>query len=170
MKRAIGLILGLPMCRMAIVAGALAVSTMATAHEPGVKASAITGDKIDLAGKKYCLYGIDAPETGQLCKLPSGKPYDCGRIATTALMDLLAGATVQCKPTGQRRGDCEVARCEADGFDLSANMVHTGWALADPMVTRKFDDLERRAKQSRHGLWRGRFQPPWKWRESVRRE
>jgi endonuclease YncB( thermonuclease family) len=127
-------------------------------------AAAVAGDIITTGGKQYCLYGIDAPDAGQRCTLASGKTFDCGRIATTALMDLLAGASVRCMPTGQTRNGCPIARCEADGFDLSANMVHTGWALAGPGAPAQYRKLQTRAKDRRHGLWRGRFDPPWDWR------
>lgn len=128
-------------------------------------ATAITGDTIELAGKQYCLADIDAPEPMQQCTLPDGKPYDCGRIATTALMDLLAGASVQCRPTKEIQNGCAVAYCKADGFDLSANMVHTGWALAAPDARGRYTTIEGKAKAGKRGLWRGKFTKPWDWRE-----
>lgn len=145
----------------------LAVSARAVNADPAGPAEsavAVTGDIIRTGGKRYCLFGIDAPETGQYCTLPSGKTFPCGRIATTALMDLLAGASVHCKPTGKSRPSCAIARCEADGFDLSANMLHTGWALAAEQAPPHYRELQTRAKQRRHGLWRGQFDPPWVWR------
>lgn len=145
------------------MAGILAttISVRAANAEP---ANAVAGDIIATGGKQYCLFGVDAPEPGQRCTLPSGKTFNCGRIATTALMDLLAGASVRCRPTGQTRQGCAIARCEADGFDLSANMVHTGWALAGPGAPPQFRELQTRAKRRRNGLWRGQFDPPWEWR------
>jgi len=127
-------------------------------------AKAITGDKIELAGKQYCLANIDAPEPTQQCTLANGKSYNCGRIATTALMDLLAGASVQCRPTKKYRNGCAIAYCKADGFDLSANMVHTGWALAAPEARGRYTTIEDKAKAGKRGLWRGRFVKPWDWR------
>ena len=132
--------------------------------EPPGPAVAVTGDTVLTGGKRYCLFGVDAPEPGQTCTLPSGKAFPCGRIATTALMDLLAGASVRCKPTGKTQQSCAIARCEADGFDLSANMVHTGWALATPQAPPHYRELQTRAERQRHGLWRGQFDPPWEWR------
>lgn len=127
-------------------------------------AKAITGDKIELAGKRYCLADIDAPEPTQQCTLANGRPYNCGRIATTALMDLLAGASVQCRPTKKSENGCAVAYCKADGFDLSANMVHTGWALAAPNARGRYTTIEGKAKARKRGLWRGKFTKPWDWR------
>ncbi len=127
-------------------------------------ATALTGDRIELQGKQYCLADIDAPEPAQQCTLANGKPYNCGRIATTALMDLLAGASVQCTSTKKYSNGCAIAYCKADGFDLSANMVHTGWALAAPDARGRYTTIEEKAKAGKRGLWRGRFVKPWEWR------
>lgn len=136
----------------------------------GNDARAITGDVIELDGNRYCLFGVDAPDRGQHCALRNGKTYDCSRIATTALMDLLAGAAVHCAPTGAKRMHCEVARCAADGFDLSGNMVHTGWALADPVEGESYLRKQELARSRRQGLWRGTFETPWKWRNKTKRQ
>ena len=45
------------------------------------------------------LYGIAAPKTSDRCPLRS-VTIKCGRIATTALMDLTAGAKVICESHG----------------------------------------------------------------------
>ena len=136
----------------------------------GNDAHAIAGDVIELGGSRYCLFGIDAPDRGQRCALGNGKTYDCSRIATTALMDLLAGATVHCTPTGAKRPHCEIARCAADGFDLSGNMVHTGWALADPVEGAPYLSRQELARSRRQGLWRGTFETPWNWRKTKRKK
>ncbi|MCG8545080.1 MAG: thermonuclease family protein [Alphaproteobacteria bacterium] len=132
-------------------------------------ATALSGDRLALSGKQYCLFGIDAPEPGQQCKLKSGKPYNCGTIAKTALMDLILGATVHCTPVAQQdaKAACTVAKCAAGGADLSANMVHTGWALARPDARAVYGAIEAKAKQRKYGLWAGAFVPPWTWRQQA---
>ena len=160
-----------PTCRLltslALLAGGLPAAVPAAADDG---ARAVTGDTLDLAGNRYCLFGIDAPEPGQHCTLGNAKRYDCSRIATTALMDLLAGASVHCRPTGVARPQCRVARCTADGFDLSGNMVHTGWALADPVDGDAYRLGQESARVRRHGLWRGAFDTPWDWRRKTSRQ
>ena len=131
-------------------------------------ATVIEGDLIEIMGERVRLYGIDAPERGQRCT-HLGKTFDCGHIAKTALMDLTAGATVVCRPTGKKRKGGLVARCFADGFDLSENMVHTGWALAEPREGARYRAKERQAERAKRGLWRGTFVAPWEWREGKRR-
>lgn len=131
-------------------------------------ATVIEGDLIEIMGERVRLYGIDAPERGQRCTY-LGKTFDCGHIAKTALMDLTAGATIVCRPTGKKRKGGLVARCFADGFDLSENMVHTGWALAEPREGARYRAKERQAERAKRGLWRGTFVAPWEWREGKRR-
>ena len=70
-------------------------------------------------------------------------------------MDLILGATVQCMPVAKqhRHAACIVARCAAGGADLSANMVHTGWALAKPDARTLYGAIEAKAEKRKHGLW-----------------
>ena len=151
---------------------AMAVLAAAATNGPAADeaaAVALSGDRLKVAGKTYCLFGIDAPESGQQCTLKSGKPYDCGTIAKTALMDLILGATVQCMPVAKqhRHAACIVARCAAGGADLSANMVHTGWALAKPDARTLYGAIEAKAERRKHGLWAGTFVSPWTWRQQA---
>lgn len=142
----------------------IALGLPAAAEEARGTARAIDGDTIEIGGQAYHLRGIDAPEPGQTCRWPD-KTIDCGEIARLALMDLLAGATVACRAAGAAGDDgVRTALCIADGFDLSANMVHTGWALADPRTGGAYADIEAKARAADRGVWKGEFVPPWQWR------
>lgn len=79
-------------------------------------------------------------------------------------MDLVAGATVTCKPQWQDPEGGELAFCYADGFDLSENMVHTGWAHAARRYCNHYTATEERAKAAKRGVWRGKVVTPWDWR------
>ena len=128
----------------------------------------IGGNTLEIAGRELALYGIDAPELGQTCRWPGDSgPHliECGAIARTAMMDLVAGAEVACEPRAESDA---IAVCRADGFDIGANMVHTGWALAARSVTDTYVAIERDAGAARRGLWRGEFVPPWEWRQGRR--
>lgn len=98
--------------------------------------------------------------------LVPGPGWPAGEIARLALMDLLADATVVCRPAGgaEDADGGRTALCVADGFDLSANMVHTGWALADPSAGGDYAEIEARARAAARGVWKGEFVPPWEWR------
>ncbi len=135
----------------------------------------IDGDTVEVQGTVIRLYGIDAPELGQSCRIGT-RAYDCGRIARTALLDLTAGVTVSCKlaPVSPEDGaedggaDGRIGRCSADGYDLSEGMAYTGWALALRPVSERYVAFEARARAARRGLWKGPFVTPWDWRAGAR--
>ncbi len=139
----------------------------------------IDGDTIEIAGTAIRLYGIDAPEFGQVCRIGT-HAYDCGRIARTALLDLTAGVTVRCtlahpSPEDARSHDGakdgtegRIGHCSADGYDLSEGMTYTGWALALRPVSERYVAFEERARTGGRGLWKGQFIAPWDWREGAR--
>ncbi len=148
----------------AVLAGAPAVAEVAGPPE------IIDGDTLAVQGALIRLYGIDAPELGQACRI-GARAYDCGRIARTALLDLTAGATVSCQlaPASPEDGaDGRIGRCRADGYDLSEGMAYTGWALALRPVSERYVAFEERARAARRGLWKGQFVAPWDWRAGVR--
>lgn len=120
----------------------------------------VDGETLEVGGARFRLWGIDAPDPRQRCVI-RGRDYNCGRISTTALMDLVAGVKVRCRPVAKSPG---VARCYAGGYELSEGMVHTGWALAMPRNHARFAPIEKKAAAARHGLWQGEFVMPWDWR------
>ena len=135
----------------------------------------IDGDTLAVQGTVVRLYGIDAPELGQACRI-GARTYDCGRIARTALLDLTAGVTVRCQlappspedASPEDGADVRIGRCRADGYDLSEGMAYTGWALALRPVSERYVAVEERARAARRGLWKGRFVAPWDWRAGAR--
>jgi endonuclease YncB( thermonuclease family) len=46
------------------------------------------------------------------------------------MMNLVAQTRVVCAALDKKRTGVRLARCRAGGFDIGANMVHTGWVLA----------------------------------------
>jgi len=120
----------------------------------------IDGETLEVGGKQFRLAGIDAPDPRQTCFIRQ-REYRCGRISTTALMDLVAGVKVRCREVKDRPG---VARCWAGSYELSEGMVQTGWALAMPRNHERFAPIERQAAASRRDLWQGEFVMPWDWK------
>jgi endonuclease YncB( thermonuclease family) len=127
----------------------------------------IDGRTLEVAGRRIRLFGIDAPDLDQVCE-HGGRDYQCGKVARVALWDLVAGLDVSCEPEpdAPEQDGTIVAICTAGGFSLNQNMVYTGWALADPAASDRYVATEADAKEARRGLWRGEFEPPWKWRQA----
>jgi endonuclease YncB( thermonuclease family) len=103
------------------------------------------------------LYGIAAPKASDRCPLRS-VTIKCGRIATTTLMDLTAGAKVICESHGDPNAKgIHLATCKANGYDLSEGMIHTGWARPIKGAPAHYRAIEAGAKKRGRGLWRGEF-------------
>lgn len=149
------------------ILGAALVGAPAAAAEALGTPTVIDGETLEVAGRRFRLYGIDAPELAQSCEL-RGRRYPCGRVVRTALMDLVAGVEVRCVPRATEAapdtGAAVVASCFAGGYDLARGMVHTGWALAMPRAGTGYARIERAAEKARRGLWKGTFVKPWQWR------
>ena len=79
-------------------------------------ADILSGDTLSVAGTVVHLTGIDAPETGQSCRVRSGRAFDCARISATALMDLTVASQVSCRLTGKQIRGLPEARCVAGGL------------------------------------------------------
>lgn len=127
------------------------------------KANVISGDVLDIDGRRIRLDGIMAPVEGQSCRI-NDRVYDCHRIAATALMDLTIAAVVRCTPKREEPDGILIATCSVDGYDLSEGMAYTGWGLAYPRTGNPYLKFEVGARRAKHGLWRGEFVPPWQWK------
>lgn len=157
-----------------LAASVLLAPIQAIAAGSAGTATVVDGRTLIVGGVRYRLFGIDVPDLGQTCER-FGRAYPCGSVARTALMDLVAGARVSCRPiSGERaalagRTDAAgrtLAICKATGVDLAWNMVHTGWALPQPPYGQRFYGRIRTAAKARQsGLWKGTFVEPWHWRQ-----
>ncbi|MCZ6721824.1 MAG: thermonuclease family protein [Proteobacteria bacterium] len=130
-------------------------------------AKVIAGDRLEVAGITLRLNGIDAPEPGQICRVKD-RPYDCGKVAASALKDLTAGGPVRCLLEAERDSGEMIAVCFAEDYDLSEGMVYTGWALAYPRAESPYRRFEEGARAARRGMWRGDFVAPWEWCAGLR--
>ena len=129
------------------------------------RASVIDGDTIEIHGQRIRLFGIDAPEGGQLCDDAQGKAYRCGQAAALALADKIGSATVQCEPRDTDRYKRAVAICRAGELELNRWLVSEGLAIEYQKYSGgRYRDAEDDAKAAKRGLWAGTFEWPWEWR------
>ena len=145
----------------------LAAPVAAAAEVIAGRASVIDGDTITIHGQRIRLHGIDAPESGQFCKVRE-KRTRCGQQAALALAGKIGNRTVQCEKKDIDRYKRIVAICRAGGEDLNAWMVAEGWALAYRRYSRDYVRQEDNASRSKVGIWQGEFIAPWDWRRGKR--
>ena len=133
------------------------------------RARIIDGDTIEIQHQRIRLFGIDAPEGSQYCKL-DGKPWRCGQQSTFALAEFIGKAWVRCTEKDRDRYKRIVAVCYVGKKNINAWMVRNGWAVdyrRYSMGAYRAEQLH--AERNRLGIWQGEFELPWKWRRRGRR-
>ncbi len=156
---------------------AATVLSIAPVHAETLTAAAKAvhdGDTLTLTtGQRIRLFGIDAPELKQQCKVgDTCRP--CGDEARKVLNSLATGPLV-CEGRGESY-DRVVARCTAGEVDLSLAMLETGQAVAYGRYLKKSDPLrakylgaEAAAKKAGLGIWGTKLIPPGDWRNHKMR-
>src|SRR5690349_18759823 len=88
----------------------LLLSGEALADDLVGQASVIDGDTLEIHGTRIRLWGIDAPESSQLCRGEDSLQYRCGAQAANDLDAFIARRPVNCVPLSLgRRGRVEEA-------------------------------------------------------------
>ena len=133
------------------------------------QASIIDGDTLEIHGSRIRLWGIDAPESSQLCRGDDSLQYRCGAKAANDLDAFIVGRPVNCLPISLDRYGRTVATCSVGGADLGDWLVRNGLALDWPQYSkRKYDDVQREAEQAGRGMWAGSYVEPWLFRVCIR--
>jgi endonuclease YncB( thermonuclease family) len=131
----------------------------------------VDGDSLRIGKDPVRLVGIDAPELDQTCTGPGNVEWECGREARRELTGRVGDKPVSCRQIKIDSYDRILAICTAEnGDDLSAEMVRSGYALADGRDRQYIQD-ETSARIAGRGMWSGSFQTPWEWRaQTLERE
>ncbi len=90
--------------------------------------------------------------------------YRCGEMATFALAEIIETHWITCKGETTDRYKRRIAVCYAGPYDINAEMVKRGWALAYRRYSKDYVDEEEDAKGRGVGMWAGEFIEPWEWR------
>ena len=155
---------------MAALAALILVPTLAVAADNlAGQASVIDGDTLEIHGTRIRLWGIDAPESSQLCRGEDSLQYRCGAKAANDLDAFIAGRPVNCLPVSVDRYGRTVATCSVGRVDLGDWLVRNGLALDWPEYSkRKYGAAQREAEQAGRGIWVGSYVQPWLYRVCIR--
>jgi endonuclease YncB( thermonuclease family) len=154
-------------CRILIVC-LLCLSSAAAASELTGQASVVDGDTIEIHGNRIRLWGIDAPESSQLCRGDDSLLYRCGAKASLELDAFLARRPIRCLATSTDQYGRTVATCSLNGTDLGEWLVSHGYALDWPLFSHsKYREAQRGAEKAERGTWSGSFVEPWLYRRCI---
>ena len=128
----------------------------------------LDGSHLEVAGRRFKLYGVDAPDIDQTCGDAQGKDYSCGIEARDALRNFAKSGATSCLPRGPNQNDEALAACSAGTTDLARAMIDAGWAVADRARTLFYEAAEEKTRGTKQGLWQGPFVPPAAWRIGER--
>jgi endonuclease YncB( thermonuclease family) len=143
-----------------------------SSHETGQVQAArvIDGDTLQVDGQTIQLYGIDAPELGQLCRSDENK-WPCGVEAALALRKLLTvgDQKLQCSPWGggapkTTADGALIEVCQVGQEDLTEVMLRNGYGVATPGSFPDYAEAQKAAKEASLGIWHSKFQLPSAWR------
>jgi endonuclease YncB( thermonuclease family) len=134
------------------------------------EARAIDGDTLQVGEIRLRLHGVDAPELRQTCEDSAGDAWACGRRAASELAAAVAGGEIHCIGRERDRYQRLVATCWAGGRDLGQSLVAHGWAVAYRRYSVDYLRDEDLARYLTQGMWAGRFEMPWEWRQARRRQ
>jgi endonuclease YncB( thermonuclease family) len=161
------------MIRTVIAAlGVLILASMPDAFPDDLagRASIIDGDTLEIHGTRIRLWGIDAPESDQLCRTKSDEHYRCGQEAANDLDSFIHSASPrECVEVDRDQYKRAVAVCTVAGIDLADWMVRNGHALDWPQYSKgDYAATQDEAKRAERGMWSGGFVEPWRYRTCRR--
>jgi len=155
--------------RMAVLLTLISLLSPALADELVGQASVIDGDTLEIHGTRIRLWGIDAPESAQLCRGDDSLQYRCGARAANDLDAFIARRPVDCMPMNLDQYGRTVATCSAGGADLGEWLVRGGLALDWPQFSKgRYDAAQRDAERVGRGIWKGSYVEPWLYRACIR--
>ena len=106
------------MHRALVILMLLLLSSTAFANDFVGQASVIDGDTLEIRGTRIRLWGVDAPESSQLCRGADSNLYRCGAAAANDLDTFIARRPVNCTRVSEDQYGRSVATCSVGGTDL----------------------------------------------------
>ncbi len=139
---------------------ALAAFSAALATAPAGAQEVLDGDSMRYNGVVVHLWGVDAPEKGQVC----ADGWPAGQIATEYLAGLVHGRKVSCDLKNTPGTGPAFAVCKVDGQDLSASMASAGMAWAYLAQSNDYAVADANAMYELTGVHAHDCMKAWDWR------
>jgi endonuclease YncB( thermonuclease family) len=108
------------------------------------QASIVDGDTLEIHGTRIRLWGMDAPETSQLCRGEDSSQCLCGAKAANDLDAFIASRPISCIPITLDQYRRTVATCSVGGVDLGEWLVRNGLSLDWPQYSKGHYDASQR--------------------------
>jgi endonuclease YncB( thermonuclease family) len=138
-----------------------AVLTAGSARAQTPASAVIDGDTVRYNGAPVHLWGIDAPERGQIC----ADGWPAGKMAADYLAGLIHDRRLACKlEPSAAAGGKTFALCKVDGQDLSAAMAGAGMAWSYTAQTTDYTVQESNAMIGVLGVHAHDCMKAWEWR------
>lgn len=133
------------------------------------QARALTGDKMEIAGRTVQLDGVIAPYNEQPCYRSDGRRWNCARAARRHLAQLTGYETIACELGASDANGVAKGSCRMDGVtDIAAEMVRQGIVFSAGGVLSGYGAEESEARDDRRGVWAGeKTEHPQEWRNRL---
>lgn len=117
----------------------------------------VDGDTLRIDGERIRLWGFDAPESRQMCRI-LGREEPIGQEARAALQSILASGPLRCQLRQQHdQHGRPVMECWAGSASIGDEMVRSGWAWAVPRFSKGlYLPAQEEAERENRGVWAGR--------------
>lgn len=142
-----------------VAASLLAAASSASAEEFSGTGRAIDGDSLFVGGREVRLFGIDAPEYRQACRI-GWSNWSCGADAAAALRTIIATHQLTCKAVDRDVYGRTVAICRAGAVDLATAMLEKGMAISLDNAPAEYTAAASHSRLSRAGIWASEFEAP----------
>jgi endonuclease YncB( thermonuclease family) len=146
----------------------LLLSGSAMAEDLVGQASVVDGDTREIHGSRIRLWGIDSPESSQLCRGEDSSQYLCGVQAANDLDAFIARRPVNCSPINL---DAWPDGCDLFGRRHRSRRMACAQGLGARLASileRRYDGAQRDAECGGRGIWKGSYVEPWLYRACIR--
>lgn len=157
------------MKRLVCIALSCAAVPSAQAEDFAGIAKAVDGDSLTVGGRRVRLFGIDAPEYRQTCRV-GWSNWACGSDAAAAMRAMIDGRQLNCASVDRDVYGRTVANCRVGGVDLAAAMIDKGFAIVLDNAPQAYFARETRSKSGSAGIWASQFETPATYRAANPRD